>query len=222
MFNYSKEQTQNPATQARNTNDRTVRLAKAALLPFILGASLSTDAASLWSWQGSITYINSAGHLAIESQIGASFTQCDQRQTNDLNALTSAGLTIIGVNTCQAQVAHIDLDRLLDPRVYERIKWPGPVCLSCPPFSKDLVERVFPERFPEVIRLMDKFGIQDYSQQLQSLQQQYDLQGFETELQNLQIEQVLESAAPADMKIEPPQIPGRFNSGIQNKLVIGR
>lgn len=81
------------------------------------------------------------------------------------------------------EVPRVDL--IPDPTV--RIPWP--VCLSCPDLlDRDILQKIYPERFKRVEQLIQQYGIADYVQSVDKLSALYRVGEFEKAMFELERE----------------------------------
>ncbi len=78
-----------------------------------------------------------------------------------------------------------------EPRIISDLTFPfpwPPVCLSCPPdFKQKILEHIYPDKHKEVQQLINKYGVEAYTNELLELQQNYDVEGFEKELSEIEM-----------------------------------
>ncbi|MEE9337096.1 MAG: hypothetical protein V3U87_03380 [Methylococcaceae bacterium] len=140
-------------------------------------------------WEATV-YYSDATRTSI---MAPSYTKCIINRTA-AKENPPQGSRTYGSTKC---VPLLDLDKLKDirelrePRIISDLTFPfpwPPVCLSCPPDLKGkILEHIYPDKHKEVQQLINKYGVETYTNELLELQQNYDVEGFEKELSEIEM-----------------------------------
>ena len=148
----------------------------------LIGAQ--TANAQFFGWSTTVTASNGTNILS-QPVSGPSQFACETARTDAVNFLASLGYTMIISNPPCTPVAFRPFE---DIRWIEepKIKWPGPVCLSCPYLDLENIKVIFPDYYEKVAGLIKEYNVMEYNEQLMKLQDEFNLGGFEEEMFNLE------------------------------------
>lgn len=152
------------------------------VMAFLFGASQAS--AQLVGWEATVVARDSSADLHYRNVSGPTAMACDSSRLAAVADFSALGYVIVDSGICQPRFKYSFKHHFEKYLVMPEYIWPipGPVCLSCPLFSKENITRVYPEHVTKVNDLVTKYRVREYNKALLELQMKFNLEGFEKEV----------------------------------------
>lgn len=152
-----------------------------------LAAQLSM-AGPFFGWQTTIMATDGANNYS-QGVSAPTYTACEHQRLNAINYFASLGYSITSQPHCSPIAFRLPREIILWPEI--RWPWPpGPVCLSCPYLvNEEWVHVVYPEAAGRVTKLVEKYNVKAFNEEVLRLEEKFNMQGFSEQMYKLEMEQ---------------------------------
>lgn len=167
---------------------------KKILCIVVLLAAAQTSYAGFFGWSTTVKATDGTSTFH-RGATAPTYFACELERQNVVNDFLGLGYAILSNPACTPFEFQ---ERFKIPALEpELIKWPwpgpGPWCLSCPYLVDGVIELIYPDQAKEVHKLVEKYDIGSYNQELRQLQERYDLPKFEQEMFQLEMKEHMRS-----------------------------
>ncbi len=158
-----------------------------AAIFFLLGTQSAN--AGFSDWEATITAFDADSATYHHRQAyGATSSICKTGRVSIINEFQALGY-IVYESPCTAIYNLPNEEKMT--KWSSRLRWPRPVCLSCPFLDNLIIDRVYPDYADRVKRLKDVYQIEEYNKALLNLQSKFKLERFEKAMLEIELKQEL-------------------------------